>query len=119
MTATSPALRRAGSLVLAMEAVVVFFFTLAVFGLQLVDRGVVFFVGFGVIALIGVCVGLLGRSIGYALGWAIQVGLIGLGFLHSMMFIVGVVFAAMWVYVVVVSRRSDAEAARIANDLNG
>ena len=40
--------------------------------------------------------GMLGRPGGYALGWAIQVVSIGLGFVITAMFFLGVVFAGLW-----------------------
>lgn len=102
--------RRAGSLVLTMEIVVVFFFTLAAFGLQLVDRGTVFLIGLVAVVVIVCAIGLLARSVGYALGWMIQGGLICLGLVHPVMYVVGGIFAAMWVYAMVVGRRADAMA---------
>ena len=43
-----------------------------------------------------VAAGLLGRPGGYALGWAVQVVSIALGFVITAMFFLGVVFAALW-----------------------
>ena len=45
------------------------------------------------------------RPWGQVLGWIIQVALIGMGLLTSMMFAVGVVFALIWVMLVVLGRR--------------
>ena len=39
---------------------------------------------------------MLGRPGGYALGWAVQVVSIGLGFVITAMFFLGAVFAALW-----------------------
>ena len=47
----------------------------------------------------------LKRPIGYPLGWATQVAGIALGFLTSMMFVLGLIFAVIWVVSFVFGRR--------------
>lgn len=65
--------------------------------------------GFGgataVLAL--VAAGMLRGQVGYILGWLTQVAGLALGFLTSTMFIVGALFAAVWVLAFVLGKRLD------------
>jgi hypothetical protein len=61
--------------------------------------------GLAVLALIAA--GLLRNQVGYVLGWVVQVGAVGLGFLVPVMFVLGIAFAAFWVASVVLGRRID------------
>jgi uncharacterized membrane protein len=84
----------AGMLVL--QAVVLFLTGVVTIGMT--DIGALASVGLGV-GLAVLCVlaaGMLGRPGGYALGWAVQVVSIALGFVITAMFFLGVVFAALW-----------------------
>lgn len=56
--------------------------------------------------------GLLGRSWGYAAGHLIQVATLALGFALPAMFVVGGVFAALWLTGYVVGTRIDVDRAR-------
>lgn len=62
--------------------------------------------GLGVAAVL-VC-GLLGRSTGVVAGSLLQVAAIALGFVVPIMFVLGGIFAALWVAAVVLGRRVDA-----------
>ena len=99
--------RRAAAIVLVLEAIVVFFFVLAVFGLRLVDRQWALGCGFGMIVVLLAAAGSARTRVGYALGWVAQLALVALGVLHPAMFTIGALFAAMWVYAVVSGRRAD------------
>lgn len=84
----------AGMLVL--QAVVLFLTGIVTIGMT--DIGALASVGLG-LGLALLCVlaaGMLGRPGGYALGWAVQVVSIGLGFVITAMFFLGAVFAALW-----------------------
>jgi hypothetical protein len=63
--------------------------------------------GGGAAALALLAAGALRRPVGYYLGWVTQVVGIALGFLTSTMFIVGVMFAAIWVISFVLGKRLD------------
>ncbi len=89
------------SVVLALEAFVVFFATLVFFGRDYAPPGVVFGVGGGLLAVIIGTAALLRYRAGYWLGWLVQVILIASGLLEPIMFIVGGIFAAMWVFGIV------------------
>lgn len=58
--------------------------------------------------------GLVTRPGGVALGWALQIALVAAGFVVPMMFILGVVFAALWWASVHYGRKVDEAKARFA-----
>ena len=63
--------------------------------------------GGGTAALALVAAGLLRRRVGYILGWLTQAAGLALGLLTSTMFIVGALFAAVWVLAFVLGKRLD------------
>ncbi|MGW7255605.1 DUF4233 domain-containing protein [Streptomyces sp. NPDC054834] len=58
--------------------------------------------------------GMVTRPGGVALGWALQIALVASGFFVPMMFILGVVFAALWWASVHFGRKVDEAKARFA-----
>ncbi|MEV5320437.1 DUF4233 domain-containing protein [Streptomyces sp. NPDC052687] len=58
--------------------------------------------------------GMVTRPGGVALGWALQIALIASGFVVPMMFVLGVVFAALWWASVHFGRKVDEAKARFA-----
>ena len=90
--------------ILAFEAIV---FGLAIAGMiQVSDVAVpvAFGLGFGGVALALVAAALLRRPVGYPLGWFTQLVAIGFGFATEMMFVVGGMFALLWVVCFVLGR---------------
>jgi Protein of unknown function (DUF4233) len=68
-------------------------------------------VGLAVLAVAGAAT--LRHPYGYWLGHLVQVGAVGLGFLTPVMFLLGAIFAGLWVLALVLGRRvEDAKAAR-------
>ena len=65
--------------------------------------------GFGGVAavLALVAAGLLRSGVGYVLGWLTQLAGLALGFLTTLMFIVGMLLAAVWVLAFVLGKRLD------------
>lgn len=61
--------------------------------------------GAAVLALVGA--GLLRSPVGYVLGWLTQLAGVALGFLTTLMFIVGMLLAAVWVLAFVLGKRLD------------
>jgi hypothetical protein len=61
--------------------------------------------GTAVLALVGA--GLLRSPVGYVLGWLTQLAGVALGFLTTLMFIVGILLAAVWVLAFVLGKRLD------------
>jgi hypothetical protein len=82
--------------VLVFEGMVVFFATLVALDLSDVDDATLWWTG-GTLAVAGVLLaGLLGRPWGYLAGSALQVLVVAAGFLVPAMFVLGLVFAALW-----------------------
>ncbi len=61
-----------------------------------VDRGLALWLGLGLAVACLVVAGMLRRPGGFALGHALQVAAIGLGFLAPAMFFVGALFGLLW-----------------------
>jgi len=91
--------------VLALEAAVLFFAMLAINGLTDIPTAVVVGGGAGAIVLFVVVAMVQRYRWGVALGGVLQVGLIATGLLVSAMYVVGVVFAALWIWCLVRARR--------------
>jgi hypothetical protein len=84
----------AGMLVL--QAVVLFLTGVVTIGMTDIGAVASLSLGFGLAVLCVVAAGMLGRPGGYALGWAVQVVSIGLGFVVTARFFLGVVFGGLW-----------------------
>lgn len=96
---------------LVLEAFVVFFATLVAYGLRVADTATVWWVGGSLTVVLVVLAGWVGRPGGYVAGSVAQVVVIACGFVVPMMFVVGAVFAAMWVFSLRVGGRIDRERA--------
>lgn len=95
------------SIVLGLEAILMFFVTLTAFGLKAVPP-VTAFVGGGVLIVVLVLVaGLLRYGWGVWLGWLLQAVLVGTGILLPIMYFIGAGFAAIWVYCFIKGRQID------------
>ena len=95
------------TIVLGLEAFLVFFVTLAVYGLTVLDP-VITFAGGGVLVLALV----LGtRSLRYRwgvwVGWALQLPLVATGLLLPIMYFIAAGFVALWVYCLTRGRQID------------
>jgi amino acid transporter len=96
------------SIVLLLEAIVVFFVVLVFFGLKTLSPAVAFGGGVAAIIVILVTIALLRWPIGMVLGWLIQAALIALGVLNPVMYVVGAGFTAFFVWCFVRGRQIDA-----------
>lgn len=96
---------------LVLEAFVVFFATLVAYGLRVADTATVWWVGGALTVVLLVLGGWVGRPGGYVAGSVAQVVVLACGFVVPMMFVVGAVFAAMWVFSLRVGGRIDRERA--------
>lgn len=99
---------------LGLQAVTLFLAGLVMTGLT--DAGFITAVsiGLGLAAACVVAAGLLRYRAGFWLGWLIQAVSIGLGFVVTMMFFLGVLLAALWVGAYVLGSRLDRERAERA-----
>jgi hypothetical protein len=92
---------------LLLEAVLVFFIVMVAFGLKLLPNPVVFGGGAALVVLLLVAGRLAGGPVGVWIGWVLQVALIALGILLPLMYFIGAIFAAIWIYCFVTGRRLD------------
>ena len=82
--------------VLCLEAIVVGLSTLVMLSLTDVSATTAVLTGVGMAVLCLLVAGALRSEIGYAAGWLVQLGAIGLGFVVPMMFFLGALFALLW-----------------------
>jgi len=75
---TRSAKRSLGSMVLAFESFVVFFAMLVAFGLRLTDEVTVWAIGLSISIFMIMLPGILGKKGSYAIGWALQVLVLGI-----------------------------------------
>lgn len=99
------------STVLLLEAFVVLFATLVVFGLRsdTIPVSVILGIGLTLSAVLIAACALLTKSYGILLGWVLQVLIIATGLVEPMMFIVGILFALTWLYGIRTGARLDRE----------
>src|SRR5690554_5363718 len=83
------------------EVGVVFFLTLTLYGLGTLEPLWAFGGGAAFVVLLILATRFIHQRWGMILAWILQVMLIAVGFLNEMMFIVGLIFFAMWVYTMV------------------
>lgn len=92
---------------LGLEAAVMFFVTLTVYGMRVLEP-VPAFVGGGVFLVLLIVAARLTRyPAGVALGWALQVALIATGILLPVLYVVGAGFAGIWIFCLVKGRQLD------------
>ncbi|MFG1819762.1 DUF4233 domain-containing protein [Kribbella sp. NPDC049174] len=101
-------MRSLASIVLAFEALVIALATPVMISIADVRPAVALSVCLGLAVLALVATGLLRSQVGYALGWVVQVGAVGLGFVVPVMFVLGLAFASFWVAAIVLGRRIEA-----------
>ncbi|MET0303193.1 MAG: DUF4233 domain-containing protein [Microbacteriaceae bacterium] len=102
------------SIVLGLEAAVVFFVALAMFGLNILEPAVAFGGGAVAIVLFIAVAGRLQHQWAVSVGWALQFGLIALGLLLPAMYGVGIGALAFWIYCFIQGRRIDRQKAAVA-----
>lgn len=95
------------SIVLLLEAILLFFVTLVLFGLKTVSPLVAFGGGAVFVVLILLTIVLLRWPVGMVIGWIIQFALIALGLLNPVIYLVGAGFAAFWIWCFVRGRQID------------
>ncbi|MBG6107260.1 DUF4233 domain-containing protein [Frigoribacterium sp. CG_9.8] len=95
------------SIALLLETVLVFFVVMVAFGLRVLPIPVVFGGGAALAVLLILAGRLAGRPVGVWIGWVLQVALIALGILLPLMYFIGAIFAAIWIYCFVTGLRLD------------
>ncbi|MGH3496632.1 MAG: DUF4233 domain-containing protein [Nocardioidaceae bacterium] len=94
--------------VLSLEAIVLALTTPVMISVSGIDKATALIGGLGLAALALLAAGMLRRPWAYWLGHLVQVGALGLGFVVPIMFLLGVVFAALWVSANVLGRKVQA-----------
>ncbi|WP_028652500.1 DUF4233 domain-containing protein [Nocardioides halotolerans] len=97
--------------VLSLEAVTLGLTTPVMIKVADVPTGVAVGVGLGLAVLCLLIAGLLRSEWAYALGWLVQLGAIGLGFVIGLMFFLGTVFALLWATAYLLGRKIERERA--------
>ncbi|MCB5272815.1 hypothetical protein BJG92_00320 [Arthrobacter sp. SO5] len=102
------------STVLLLEAFVILFGTLTVFGLRRDEfpPALIFSVGIGLCLVYAFTCAVLTKPWGVALGWILQIVLILTGIFEPAMYVVGLLFAIAWWYGIRTGIRIDRESAQ-------
>lgn len=95
------------SIVLGLEAALMFFVTVTAFGLKALEPGWVFGGGSALFVLFIAAAWLVRYPFGVWLGWVLQAALIATGVVMTLMYFIGVGFTVLWVYCFVTARRLD------------
>ncbi len=95
------------SIALGLEAILVFFVTLTVFGLKALDPVPAFAGGAALIVVLVLTARLVRYPWGIALGWVLQGVLVATGILLPVMYGVGAVFAGIWIFCFIKGRQLD------------
>ena len=88
--------RRLCAAILVLEAIAFGLSTPVLIAVASMDTGTALWIGLGLCVSCLVVAGLLRMRWAYALGWAIQVAAIAVGFVVPTMFFLGAVFLALW-----------------------
>jgi hypothetical protein len=99
------------SIVLVLEAFVLFFASLTFFGLKVLEPAFPAWVALpaGAVAIVVMLAttAVLRYRAGVVIGWVLQAGLIALGILSPFMYVIGGGFALLWIYCFTRGRRID------------
>jgi hypothetical protein len=97
------------SIALVLEAVLIFFVTLTVFGLKALPPVTAFVGGAVFFVVFLVAIALLRFRWGVWVGWVLQVALLATGFILPLMFFVGALFVALWIFCFVKAKQLTAQ----------
>lgn len=95
------------SIVLGLEAVLMFFVTLTAFGLKALPPVTAFAGGGALLVVLVLTAGLLRYRWGVWLGWVLQAVLLATGILLPVMYFIAAGFVAIWIYCFVKGRQID------------
>lgn len=105
------------SIVLGFELIVMFLAALVAFGLKALPAPVALIGGAVLCLVIVLTLAVLRYRWGVIVGWVVQGVIVASGILVPIMFIIGALFAGMWVYAMVAGGRIDREKAAAAAQL--
>ncbi len=108
----TPGMRRLCASVLGMEAIVLGLITPVAITIGKVPAGLAAAVGLGLAVCCVVVAGLLKRPFAYIAGTVLQVLAIATGVLTPIMYVLGVIFAALWVTAIFVAHRVEGMTSR-------
>lgn len=91
--------------VLGFECIVLGLVTPVLISVESVSTGVALTIGLGMATAALVIAGLLRFEAAYAAGFGLQVAAVGLGFVVTVMFVLGLLFGALWTAAYVLGRR--------------
>ncbi len=117
--------RALGSILMAFEALVVFFATLVAFGTKALGPGnenavIVWIVGLTIAILLIVTPAFLGKPGSYVWGWFLQISLVFLGIWVPLMYFIGGVFICLWCWAMIAGSIIDkARAVYLRNQMKG
>lgn len=97
--------------VLSLEGITIGLTTPVMISIADVDTSTALAVGLGLRAACLVVAGLLRGEWAYWLGWALQLAAIGLGFVVTIMFVLGPIFALLWATAYFLGRKIERERA--------
>ncbi len=95
------------SIVLTLEAVLVFFVTLVVFGLDITPPAVAFAGGGALIVVLVLGARFVRWPWGVWFGWVLQLLIVATGILVPLMYLIAAMFLAIWIYCFVRGRQID------------
>jgi hypothetical protein len=101
--------------VLGLEAVVLGLVTPVLITVEDMDTWLAIFIGVGLAVSALLVAGLLRFEWAYAVGFAIQVAALALGFVVPVMFVLGLIFGALWVTAYVLGRKIEHQQAAYAD----
>jgi hypothetical protein len=97
--------------ILSLQAIVLALTTPVMISIEHVSWQVAVPVGCGLAVICILLAGMLRRPWAYAAGWAVQVASVALGFVIGMMFVLGVIFLALWWGAMALARKIERERA--------
>jgi uncharacterized membrane protein len=107
------------SIALLLEAILIFFVVMVAFGLKVLPPAVVFGGGAALFVIMLVTGRLIRFTWAVWAGWLLQAALIAIGVLLPLMYFIGAVFCAIWIYCFLMGRKLDRQkAAYLANPNN-
>lgn len=101
---------------LSLEAIILGLSVPVMISVEGVDKAAALTLGLGLAVLCVLVAGSLRRPKAYLVGHAIQIAAIGLGFLVTIMFFVGLMFAALWFGAFFLGKKIEQDKARWARE---